>query len=324
LLRNPAPDLKKYKSLHSLISEFSCDPDVQKVSVNSTLSKRYIRDDDYLADYGEERETDDSEERETDDSEERETDDGEERETDDGEERETDDGEERETDDSEERETDDGDERETDDGEERETDDSEERETDDGEGREVDDGKERETDDSEERETDDGEERETDNGEERETDDSEERETDDSEERETDDSEERETDDGEERETDDGEERETDDGEEREPGYDTEGRLVDDEISHFPENRSQKEVGQKVGKAFIICNQHEDSRYGEDRKEALKNASTVLKEYFDFEVSSYNNFLAVAYQSVFKAASMILYIKTILKSILLFAKYVTG
>jgi len=85
LHRNQAPDLQKHKSIHSLISEFSCDPDVQKVSVNSTLNKRYIKDDDdYLVDHGEERETDDGKERETEDGEEREIEDGEERETDGG------------------------------------------------------------------------------------------------------------------------------------------------------------------------------------------------------------------------------------------------
>jgi len=139
--RNPAIDMSKYKETSHLITELSCDPDVQKVSVNSTLNKRYIRDDDEcLADYDEERERDGGEERERDDGEDREADDGEERERDDSEERERDDGEERETDDDEERETYDDEERETDDDEDRETDDDEDRETDDGEQRETDDG----------------------------------------------------------------------------------------------------------------------------------------------------------------------------------------
>jgi len=40
-----------------LITELSCDPDVQKVSINSTLNKRYIRDEDHCKG----RETDDGE-----------------------------------------------------------------------------------------------------------------------------------------------------------------------------------------------------------------------------------------------------------------------
>jgi len=142
LLRNPAPDIEKHEFLPSLISEFSCDPDVQKVSVNSTLNKRYIRNDD---------------------------------------------------------------------------------------------------------------------------------------------------------------------GEERATGHDKEGRLVDGKISQLLEHRIHKEVGQKIGKALIICNHHEDPDYGEHRKEALKNANTVLKEYFNFEVSFYNNCFdkIVAYQSVLKTQSMI-------------------
>jgi len=140
--------MKRCNTIHSLISELTCDPDVQKVSVNSTLNKRYIRDDDeFLVDDGEERETD-GEERETD---------GEERETDHGKERERDHDKERETDDGEERGTDDGEERETDDGEERETEDVKERETEDGEEREtINNSKGRETENGEERETDDG------------------------------------------------------------------------------------------------------------------------------------------------------------------------
>jgi len=48
--------MEKHGSIHSLISELSCNPYVQKVSVNSTLNKRYIRDkDEYLAYYGEEK-----------------------------------------------------------------------------------------------------------------------------------------------------------------------------------------------------------------------------------------------------------------------------
>jgi len=150
LLRNPAPDIEKHEFLPSLISEFSCDPDVQKVSVNSTLNKRYIRNDD-------------------------------------------------------------------------------------------------------------------------------------------------------------AEEREACDGKERATGHDKEGRLVDGKISQLLGHRIQKKVGQKIGRAFIICNQHEDSKYGVERKKALKNANAVLKEYFDFEVSFYNNCFdkIVAYQSVLKTESMI-------------------
>jgi len=124
LLRNPAPDIRKHKYLHSLISELTSNPDVQKVSVNSTLTRKYIRDDDEcLADDGEERETEDGKKRDRDDGKERKTDDGEERETDDSGERETYDGEKRETDDGKERETDDGEERKTKYGKEKETED---------------------------------------------------------------------------------------------------------------------------------------------------------------------------------------------------------
>jgi len=57
-LRKPIPDMEKHESTHSLITEFSCDPDVQKVSINSTLNKKYIRDDDgCLTDDGKERGT---------------------------------------------------------------------------------------------------------------------------------------------------------------------------------------------------------------------------------------------------------------------------
>jgi len=52
--------MEKHESIHSLISELSCNPDVQKVGVNSTLNKRYIRDKDgCLANYGEEKALDD-------------------------------------------------------------------------------------------------------------------------------------------------------------------------------------------------------------------------------------------------------------------------
>jgi len=44
--RNPEIDMTKYKEISHLIVELSCDPDVQKVSVNSTLNKRYIREKD--------------------------------------------------------------------------------------------------------------------------------------------------------------------------------------------------------------------------------------------------------------------------------------
>jgi len=79
----------------------------------------------------------------------------------------------------------------------------------------------------------------------------------------------------------------TDDNKKREPAHNEEGRLHDGEVSQQIGNKTQKEVGQKIGKAFIICNQYEDSKYGDHRKEALKNANMVLKEYFDFEVSFY-------------------------------------
>lgn len=50
--------MEKHESIHSLISEFTCDPDVQKVNVNSTLNKKYIRDDDgCLTDDGKEKGT---------------------------------------------------------------------------------------------------------------------------------------------------------------------------------------------------------------------------------------------------------------------------
>jgi len=90
-----------------------------------------------------------------------------------------------------------------------------------------------------------------------------------------------------------------DDDKKREPGHAEVGRLVEVGISQLLENGTQKRVGQKIGKAFIICNQHEDPDYGEHRKEALKNAKMVFKEYFDFEVSFYNNYFAktVAYYS---------------------------
>jgi len=43
--------VEKCDSIHSMIAELSSDPDVQKVSVNSTLNKRYIREkDEWLAD----------------------------------------------------------------------------------------------------------------------------------------------------------------------------------------------------------------------------------------------------------------------------------
>jgi len=70
------PELGRYESIHSLIDEFSCDSDVQKVSVNSTLSKRYIKDrnecltdeasEASTPDYGEEVPTDDCEENQPD------------------------------------------------------------------------------------------------------------------------------------------------------------------------------------------------------------------------------------------------------------------
>jgi len=106
------PDMKKQKSIiHSLIIEISSDPHVQKVSVNSTLNKRYIRDDDTsLVEGYENSEPGNNQIRETADGEESETEDGKERETDDGIERETDNGKGRKTDDGEERETDDGEE----------------------------------------------------------------------------------------------------------------------------------------------------------------------------------------------------------------------
>ncbi|KAF6027076.1 hypothetical protein EB796_014620 [Bugula neritina] len=45
------PNVEKCDSIHSMIAELSSDPDVQKVSVNSTLNKRYIREkDEWLAD----------------------------------------------------------------------------------------------------------------------------------------------------------------------------------------------------------------------------------------------------------------------------------
>jgi len=70
------------------------------------------------------------------------------------------------------------------------------------------------------------------------------------------------------------------------------GRLVDGEITQLLKSRTQKKSGQNLGKAFIICNQHEDAKYGKDRKKALKNAKTVLKEYLNFEVSFCNNCFA--------------------------------
>jgi len=71
------PELGRYESIHSLIDEFSCDPDVQKVSVNSTLSKRYIKDrNECLADDGETRTEDCGEGSKTDDCEENQPDNG--------------------------------------------------------------------------------------------------------------------------------------------------------------------------------------------------------------------------------------------------------
>jgi len=60
--RSPAINMSKYKETSHLITKLSCDPDVQRVSVNSTLNKRYIRDDDEcLADDSEQKETGDGE-----------------------------------------------------------------------------------------------------------------------------------------------------------------------------------------------------------------------------------------------------------------------
>jgi len=132
----------KHGSIHSLISEFSCDPDVQKVSVNSTLNKRYIRDDDKCL---------------------------------------------------------------------------------------VDDGEKRETSDEDRNKTNDGQERNTE-----------------------------------------GEKSRPDDG------------------SIFSKSVENLALKKKIGKAFIICNQHKDSTHGKLRLEALKNAMKAFEEYFAFEVTSNN------------------------------------
>jgi len=148
-------------------------------------------------------------------------------------------------------------------------------------------------------------------GEERETDDRKKRETGDGEERETYGGGERETDYGGERETDNGKERETNDSKERETEDGEEGRPVDGEGSKLHENRTQIEAGQELGKALIICNQCEDPVYEVDRKEALDNAKMVLKDCFEFKVSFYNNCFTkiIAYCSVLKTASLIIYVK---------------
>jgi len=174
-LRNPAPDFQKHKSIHSVISELICDLDVQKVSVDSTLNKRYLRDDDAsLVESYKDSEPGNNKQRE------------------------------------------------------------------------IDGDKSRGTDDSKERET----------------------------------------------------------------AHSEEGRLLDGKVNQPNRNKKQKEVGQKIGKAFIICNQYEDPDYGEHCKEALKDANTVLKDYFDFAVSFYTKCFAkiIAYQKlVIQTAATILY-----------------
>ncbi|KAF6033338.1 CASP9 [Bugula neritina] len=49
--RKQTPDMKSYKSIQHLIVTLSCNPNVQKIDVNSTLNKRFVREEnEFLAD----------------------------------------------------------------------------------------------------------------------------------------------------------------------------------------------------------------------------------------------------------------------------------